>query len=415
MIRIGYHQANILFSNICLPLEGYEQRFTCNGLPTGIHDPLYVKVLSLCDAQDEQLVISVDLCILSTEYVSILKKAILEAYDIKDSHICICVSHTHSGPITVNAWEDISGDEHLSVYKKYENTLDQYLSTLKQTILDTIGCARANRRLAKLSYTTAKAKLGFNRRGTRKDGSLVNCFSLWERSDAVLDGVVEERIPTLLFEMLEDENYDEYLCPQDPKRIVLFSVGLHPVVMGKHSTQISADYPGVACKTIEQTLGPGTKAMFMLGACGDTEPYLATQQNWQAIDIIGNAVAYSVIAALADRKPVLTDNLWGVSKTLEPTHSDDQPVAVGVLGIGKAVIASVGAECFTQASFDVLDQADVPFCLLATNANGWAGYLPTEEAYRMGGYEVSEGKMDVDRRRLSLVTETLLEMMHTGD
>ena len=415
MIHVGYHQASILFSDICLPLEGYEQRFACNGLPTGIHDPLYVKVLSLCDGQSEQLLISLDLCILSTEYVSDVKKAILEAYGIQESQICICVSHTHSGPVTVNAWEDISGGEPLSLYKEFEREIERYLKTLKQTINAVIGYARANRRPAKTSFTTAKAKLGFNRRGTQRDGSLVNCFSLWERSDAVLDGVVEERIPTLLFEMLEDEKYDEYLCPQDPKCIVLFSVALHPVVMGKHSTQISADYPGVACKTIEKTLGPGTKAMFMLGACGDTEPYLATQQNWQAIDIIGKAVAYSVLAALANRKPVLTDKLWCASKMIEPTHSDDNPVAVGVLGIGEAVIASVGAECFAQASFDVLDQGNVPFCLLATNANGWAGYLPTEEAYRKGGYEVSEGKMDVDQRRLSLVTRLLLEMMHTGD
>jgi neutral ceramidase len=417
MIHIGYHQALITPALPGLPLEGYEHRFIYDGRPTGILDDLYLKVLSITDPCTEQLLITVDLCILTNEYLLQVRQLIRENFGIPEGNVCICVSHTHSGPITTNPWDEIgSGDETSSIYDRFGKESEQYLQMLKETIIRTIGYARSAPVPAECFYTTARTTLGFNRRGRGEDGATVNCFSLWERDAAVLDGPVEDRIPVLIFEVLDDPRYDSYLVPRDLKRIVLFSVALHPVVMGKHSTLISADYPGAACEAIEQNLGAGTRAMFTLGACGDTEPYLATQQNPEAVRIIGTAAGYAVLAAYAARTPVETESIHSASCILPAKQPDDVPVALSVLHIGQAAIACAGAECFTQASLDLLAAAPSPYTLFATNTNGWAGYLPTAQAYQEGGYEVAPGRTDVDEHRLEAVTDALVSMlnMQTG-
>lgn len=410
MLQIGYHQSTIT-PKVDLPMEGYEHRFIYDGLPTGVRDELMCKVLSITDGHKEALLITLDLCVLTDEQVEKIQDTLCECFGLERAYILIFVSHTHSGPITTNPWTEISENKSVSsIHTSYTDNIRRYLEQLEKTIIRTTGYARTKRTTVDCYFTTARTTLGFNRRGKRSDGSIENCFSLWEPRDCELTGTVEDRVPVIIFERVASPQQDTYLEPFNVKRVILFSAAWHPVVLGKHSTLISADYPGEACKTIEETLGEGTRAMFTLGACGDTEPYLATNENPKSCEIIGKALGYTITAACALRTPVKTDRLAASMTVLRNRHENDRPVRLHALRLGEVSIVTAGAECFSQSSLDLYDKTESDQLLYATNTNGWAGYLPTERAYEEGGYEVAAGRDRVDPKRLSKVTQLLIEL-----
>ena len=51
-------------------------------------------------------------------------------------------------------------------------------------------------------------------------------------------------------------------------------------------------------------------------------------------------------------------------------------------------IWSAPLELFCEISNEIRDRSPFPYTFYFGYSNGWLGYLPTESAYRYGGYEV---------------------------
>lgn len=64
-----------------------------------------------------------------------------------------------------------------------------------------------------------------------------------------------------------------------------------------------------------------------------------------------------------------------------------EDVEIQVIAVGQAAIAGYPAEYFTE--YGLKTKADSPFALTLVSelANGWHGYVPTQEAFLHGGYE----------------------------
>ena len=410
MTSFGYHEADITPPNN-LPLEGYEHRFTYGGVPSGVNDNLYVRALSLADDSSEFILITVDLCILSNERVRRMRERISPVLGVPENQIIISASHTHSGPITENPWEEISNDES-SPYIRFQHECEEYMEFVTKMMISSAGEAHLKKTPCACSYTTGCTSVGFNRRSVDEQGDVRNFFSLWEQPGATVDGLVDDEIPVVMIEAQEQQSFDTYLHPFNPSRIVIFNVALHPVVMGKHSRLVSADYPGYARSKIEETLGDGTRAMFLLGACGDTQPLIATQENIKALDVIGGAVAYSVVAALAQRTYNSLQHISYTSTELKSDHADDDDIPITTFTCGEIAFVAVAAECFTEAGLRIRESSPYKQTLIATNTNGWVGYIPTEEAYAQGGYEVVAGKDDVDVKYLERIVQEAKRLLN---
>ena len=70
----------------------------------------------------------------------------------------------------------------------------------------------------------------------------------------------------------------------------------------------------------------------------------------------------------------------------------EQPVyhkiPITVLGLGKVAFLGLGGEPFTEYGYIAREGNPDKFVLTATCANGGEGYLPSQQAFEQGGYEV---------------------------
>jgi hypothetical protein len=67
---------------------------------------------------------------------------------------------------------------------------------------------------------------------------------------------------------------------------------------------------------------------------------------------------------------------------------DNVVVPIYLLQIGPAVFAGIGGEPFAEIGAAIKRRSPFPHTWFGGYTNGWAGYIPTAEAYPQGGYEV---------------------------
>ena len=63
------------------------------------------------------------------------------------------------------------------------------------------------------------------------------------------------------------------------------------------------------------------------------------------------------------------------------------PVEIAALSLGEAAIVTNPAELFVEYGLDIKRESPFETTLVATLANGYCGYVPTEKAFQHGGYE----------------------------
>jgi hypothetical protein len=85
---------------------------------------------------------------------------------------------------------------------------------------------------------------------------------------------------------------------RDAPIAVLYSYTCHPVTLRENNLLISADYPGVASRLIEQTF-PGVVALFANGCCGDQDPLHTFWGSFERTEQAGRMVGGEVIQILA--------------------------------------------------------------------------------------------------------------------
>ena len=224
-----------------IPMGGYGQR--AGSLSEGVHDPLFVKVLILQKGERRSIFITNDLlCIPDAVYRSVVESLVKNGI-AKEEEICICASHTHSGP---------EMKDNLVVAR----TGDGYNKKLVQKILDTCLLACESLVPAEIKMTTGKADFLFNRR---------------ERKE---NGLVDDRVLAI---QISDQESKKGLA-------ILFGVGCHAVTLGHDNRLISADFPGVAQKYIEEQLDV-ENALFVNLTEGNVIP--VTRGSWNSLDTRG--------------------------------------------------------------------------------------------------------------------------------
>jgi len=70
----------------------------------GVHDPLFARALVLANSEDRAeafAIVSLNVCMLSSEQASSARAMVEDQTDIPASQIMLAASHTHSGPATV--------------------------------------------------------------------------------------------------------------------------------------------------------------------------------------------------------------------------------------------------------------------------------------------------------------------------
>jgi len=346
MSRAGFAEVEIT-PGATASLIGYEFRQT--DLPPGndgVHDPLFARALVLDDGKPAAI-ISLDHCILPVAFARQMRRAVARKIKTSADRVLVSCTHTHSGPY-------------------YERS-----AWLVERVC--MAAARAAGLTYPVTVTAQQAPLGlgYNRRVLTKDG-VRHCWNPQEYPQ-LAPGPSPD--PTCAVVALRQVN--------GPRQFVLWNVGAHPVVLGKTSRVISADWPGRACQLIDETM-PGTKSLFLLGACGDVHPWIATQEDPAGIEPVARTAA-GMVTLLAQAGQPAGEGLRIATKQ-----------DLSLWRIGEAWLAAAPVELFSELSAEL--RRRLPGVgLVATNTNGWTGYWPTRAAFAEGGYEV-DGARQMGRK-----------------
>ena len=370
---------------------------------TGVHDPLFVRVVVWRGTSGGAALISLDLVALTAERVARIRHDVSAALPfVEQGAVLVCCSHTHAGPLTI----------------PFRGMGEMDPAYLDKICVATEACAReaaAALTDASLRYAKPTVQIGINRRQARAGNTVLGKNP---------DGPVIAHAHVLVVQTARGQ-------------AILFQHACHPVVLGNANHEISADFPGAACAEVERRTE--SFAVFINGAAGDINPRItggtfadvdhlgrelgaavadgatkampmsAATVNWQHRHLHLPLLSPPAAVRAACEQAILTlkaalksgGDEWAQRVSLaqldwsracldaarQPSPPTPQLFEIQGLRIGGLVWLGMEGEIFSryQLDFEAGQQGPVVLCGFA---NGCIGYVPTSDEYVRGGYEV---------------------------
>lgn len=222
--------------------------------PTGVHDPLYARLVMLREGKTTIALVGLDLLGFYINDTDKLRRAWANGDD--DKIIFVHATHTHSGPDTVGLWGPMVGVSGINA---------RYQERISREIVAALILLEGQLRPA----TASGGHGALNPRGLCRD----------LRDPQVLD-------PSLSVLRLKDAG------GKSVATIVNWSC--HPEVIGRENTLLTADYPGPLCARVEEKTGGA--CLFLTGAIGGLMSPDTAIENFYETARIGTAVADAALA-----------------------------------------------------------------------------------------------------------------------
>jgi neutral ceramidase len=405
-LLVGIGRATIT-SPVGMLLMGYINR---EHGAVAVHDDLVVTAIVLADGHSRVAIVTCDLLMLHASTVEAIRARIEARTGIPPSHVMICCSHTHSGPVTYV----VEG----AAYPDRQAYLDQLIAR----VVD--AAVRADRSTVPAAWGVGwgTVEIGVNRRQRQENGRTV----IGENPA----GMVDRELLVLRVDALDSG------AGGTRPLLALVNCACHAVCLGERSYLVSADWPGAMRRALESWLG--IQVAFIQGACADVNPLGGPQDTYDLAQQLGERVAervrdlYGGIALRREAhlvsarqtlhlpllgaaghagQPVLRmtwDQVAGrlLGRPREeavalldrrfPWQSDmtlrgGVPYAcaeVQAILLDDVALAGVAAEPFAEIGLQVKSRSGAARTLFAGYANGCIGYVPVPAAYDRGGYEV---------------------------
>jgi len=378
-------------------LAGYASR---NHPSEGTLVDLWVKVLAIEDAKGKKAVlITSDLLGFPKKMSDRIRNQIAIKYGLTRSQIILSYSHTHSGPVLMDALSDIYplDEKQLKVIREYSDDLEKKIVALTGEAIRAMVPAQ-------VFSQNGVTRFQVNRRNN-------NEATITAQSD--LKGPNDYAVPVL---KMTDTSGN--------LMAIAFGYACHATVLDIY--RFSGDYPGFAQIELEK-LYPGVTAMFFQGAGADQNPLprrtvpLAQQYGRElaaAVDRVLNenmkkldpsiSTAYSEVN-LTFSTPPSKDSLirieneaegyqkrWATNQleTLRKTGSllTSYPYPVQIWKLGDQAIIALGGELVIEYSIE-LKKLFGPEIFVLGYVNDDMAYIPSETILKEGGYEGESSQM----------------------
>lgn len=390
----------------------------------GVLDELEINAIALKQGADCALLLSIDHCGIVQPLIQGYTQRISEVTNVPQDAIFIASTHTHNGPV-------LEPDSQSPLVAEYVRFLYHKLADAAQLAMDDLKPAR-------FGWAVGVApNIAFVRRFRMKDGSIRTNPGVGNPDILCPLGDVDERVNVLRFDR---ENADT---------IVLVNFGDHPDSVG--GSKISADWPGLTRKTVEQALD-GTKCAFFTGAQGDINHVKVDAAGGDLNDLfmdfddvargygharhMGRVVAGAVLQVYDKVNYTPVDSLRFLKKQIRVPSNLPNPedmeraklyfslykagrdseipytgmqlttvvaeaermvqlehgpefFTMPLTGIAFGNVAMIGlpGEPFTEIGRKLKEAPGWSLVLPCCNTNGKEGYFPVREAYDEGGYE----------------------------
>lgn len=436
--RVGAAQVDITPKD-GTPLGGY---YKFRG-SAGVLDPLYAKTIVFEKDGVHAAIVVLDLSGTVRPLVQAARKAIQEQCGIEGDHVMISGTHTHTGP------QQPRGSLMDDITKVNSPPGVSYISALPGLIAQSVKEAKAKLAPAKATVAMGKAEgISFNRRVLREGVK----EAIWQpkKIDPATDkpaGPIDPEVGVVAF----------HGAGADAVPLAaLLNFAMHPTSVGG-GVKISADYPGVFTKLVNERHGPGMISVFANGCCGNINhgDYM-TGKRRSTLEL-GTALADAVDVAWPEMKTVsayaprvrseqvtlqrrsftpeqvakakdmaanmLTKNYGTVPMAeavciLETVDKQKVPLLAEVQVIAlsdEVAIVALPGEIFVELGLALKKASPFKHTIIAELANGSIGYVPNREAYPQGNYEIVSARNEVGSgERLVEVALRLLGEVKAG-
>lgn len=363
-------------------LLGYDARVS-----NGVHDSIYHRIIVLDDGTTQFYLVSTEVCEFSPSEYEKVAARLKKRLGVNPTNFWWSVTHTHSAPEVgpPGLGEAFLGD-------RYEHSVDTaYTNFIGQSLIAGIEEARKKLEPAKLGAGWGFSQANINRRAIDVDGKATLGLNP--------DGPVDRRIGLI---RIEKQN-------GSPLALIV-NYAIHGTVLGEQSVVISGDAPGIVSQYVEEKTG--VPVLFINGASGDLAPIYSVYSDYRAGHLMQFRVLLGDKILDANKKLMsLTDSVKLTTGTITiegpakpglkwPSYLKNYNrntkdginlirLPVKFLKINDDIgIWSTPLELFCDISNEIRDRSPFPFTFYYGYTDGWLGYLPTEEQWKYGGYEV---------------------------
>ena len=385
----------------------------------GVHDDLYCNVLMINDGKTE-------ICLLGFDYVGLryttcteVKSRVEKATGISADNITVWGTHTHSGP-----------DTGMRFYQGIDTIIYDYLNWVVEVVAE--GCKDIHKNYEEVVLKSGEKEvydLSFNRRLVHKNGKVVMNFEEFEIDDIV--GTTGPIDPELLTLSVWDTS--------GKMKAVLANFTLHPAILVGFDWLISRDYIHYLDSYLLDEYGKDTVVLFANGAEGNINHlnYKDPDQwrDFRETDRIGTKLGEHIKQCIETSHPVEGDlnyksetvtfpfraimeeeKAWTAmvlerDKDIEENQFDGIPdktyakmisgmlirtekefiTVLQGLSIGDYAFFTFPGEVYVEFGLVLKELSPYKNTMILGLANSLSGYIPKEEAFSQGGYEVKTG------------------------
>ncbi len=353
----------------------------------GVRDHVHCKALVVSGGDERAALVTCDLIGISR---TLREKVVagLAGSGIDDKNLMMTASHTHSGPGAMQK-NFIAG----LVFGRYNEELTQ-------TTADKIVAAvkRANSNMQPATLLVARTKVEGATRNRRDPAGSYN-YDTRRFTNAYDPDNPENVIDTELTLLRIDDQSGKPMA-------VVISFATHATVLGSDNMMISADWPGLTQRKVEEAV-PGAVALFVNGAIGDQAPAMEVDQisDDEYLEIIGGKVADGALSVLdsaeqvsalplrsiMDRREIPPGNrVMGirVPRSLIKHYFPEMPLQA--IRMGDVTLMGAPVEMVSDIGHIMKEGADgqgVEYPVVAGLANGVFLYCVTPDDFEQGGYE----------------------------
>ena len=387
----------------------------------GIHDNLMATAIALSHNGKLVVIAGLDLLELTDSQVDRIRKKLKSRYNLEPCQLLLNCSHTHAGPMVQTRFNRNFCEEGRDAIPD-----ESYIVRMIDTIVEAAGNAIDTLKPANIYWGIGETSIGVNRRAPD--------VSLYKKAVSGYQGFYanypnpSKTIDTSCPVFLVHESSGK------PMGIV-YGASCHPTTMSHDNYLVSAEYPGVASRTIEDAFD-GAPALFLQGIGGDVKPRQVALDTkfrsgtYEDVEAVGKELASDVLRTIeaglqplehihfrtsakriplpfapgADKNTFLRydrDNeskhhrVWA-KRWLERLGRGEQipesrPLAISLMELsGDIRFAGIAGELLTDIGFLIKGNFTEGTTFPLGYTNGRIGYIPDSKVLREGGYEGTE-------------------------
>ncbi len=367
-LRAGAAKVDMTPADLAGLTNQWEQPFV------GVHDRIYVRALVLSDGTTTAGIVTTDW--IEFADTTELRKRIARGVGIPADHLMITATHNHGAPKPNFAAVVPAGAKAAQAY-----TLSVY-----ERIVDALKQAKASLQPARMGIGSGRAYVNVN----------------WDEYDATgwHMGVSPNRPSDKTVWVVKFET------PSGNPIAVLFNYGVHSMVGGRGTTQVTGDLAGAAERYVETHYKDEAVALLTTSTLGDQTSLFSGQGQssqeavpaFQAIDAQGLMLGAEVVrVAIRIHEMTATARLKAEERVIScpnrasppqpagggytPPQPSFLPIHLGLILVNQIAFTSVSGEVVTKIYWDMKKASPLSDTIMISLSNGRVGYIPDDAAY----------------------------------